>query len=309
MGIEDKILYKIAKHYYEDELNVQEIAKLLKMSTATVSRYLKKAREKRIVEIKINPYKEKHDELEDTIEKKYNLREVYVVSTISGYDEMYVEAASIVSATMERLLKKNDFIGVSWGETDKKLFDSIKDKKNLGINIVPIIGGMGAIENGVFTNAIAKTVADKFGGKSYLINCPAVLDSENTKLMIEKDSNTMRILKIWEKLKVVLVGVGDLSQESSVRKYDIFSENELFHLRNCGAVGEINVNYLDENGRFVSNDINSRLIRLSIEQMKKIDTVILCTFGTRKANATRAVLKGQIADILITDVDSANLLV
>jgi DNA-binding transcriptional regulator LsrR (DeoR family) len=309
MGIEDRLLYKIAKHYYEDELNIQEIAKLLKMSIATVSRYLKKARDKKIVEIKINPYKENHDEIEEAIEKKYNLREVYIVSTISGQDEMYAEAATIVSEILERLVKNNDFVGVSWGETDKKVFDSITVKKNLGINVVPIIGGMGAIETGVFTNAIAKTVADKFHGKSYIINSPAVLDSESIKRTIEKDSNTIRVLQLWEKLKVILVGVGTLDEKSSICKYNILSKQELAYLRDMGVVGEVNINYLDKDGRHVPNDLDKRLIRLSLEQLERIENVILFTFGTKKAEGTKAVLRSQVADIFITDADNAKLLV
>jgi len=307
--IEDKVLYKIAKHYYEDELNIQEISKLFKISIATVSRLLKKARDKRIVEIKINPLKEDSDEIEDAIEKKYGLREVYVVSAMSGQDDMYAEAASIVSDILERLTKENTYVGVSWGETEMKLFDSVKVEKKLGINIVPIIGGLGTIETGVFTNAIAKKVADKFHGKSHLINFPAVLDSESTKSIIEKDSNTTRIFKLWQKLKIAMVGVGDLSQESSLRKYGIFSEAELESLRSCGAIGEVNVNCLDKDGRFVINDINKRMILLSLAQLKEIETVILFTFGTTKEKGTKAVLRSKVADIFITDMDSAELLI
>ncbi len=309
MGIENKLLYKIAKHYYEDEHNIQEIAKLMKMSIATVSRSLKKARDKGVVEIKIRSFKENHDEIEAALEKKYGLREVYIVSTISGQDEMYAEAASIVSDLLERLVKNNDYVGVSWGETDKKLMDSIKTNKNLGINVVPIIGGMGAIESGVFTNAIAKTVADKFHGKSYLINSPAVLDSESIRRSIEKDSNTIRILKLWEELKVVLVGVGDLFHKPSVRKYEIFTEQELAYLKDLGVVGEMNINYLNAEGEHVPNDLDSRMIRLSLEQLEKVENVILFTFGTGKLRGTRAALLSGAADIFITDADTAELLI
>jgi DNA-binding transcriptional regulator LsrR (DeoR family) len=71
----------------------------------------------------------------------------------------------------------------------------------------------------------------------------------------------------------------------------------------------VNLNYIDENGSSVSNEIDGRMIRMSLDNIKRIDNVIIVAFGSRKLKGIKAVLRGKIADVLITDFDTAKLVV
>ena len=54
-----KLLSKIARLYYLEDLNQQEIAEKLNISRTKVSRYLTKARKEKVVEIRINSHQGK----------------------------------------------------------------------------------------------------------------------------------------------------------------------------------------------------------------------------------------------------------
>jgi DNA-binding transcriptional regulator LsrR (DeoR family) len=59
-----KLLYKIAKAYYEENLTQEEIGKLFGLSRIKVSRLLQQARDERIVHITLVPPTDSNVELE-----------------------------------------------------------------------------------------------------------------------------------------------------------------------------------------------------------------------------------------------------
>ncbi len=73
-----KLLSKIARLYYLEDMNQSEIAERFNINRVKVSRYLKKARERNIVDIKINYPRESYHELEREIESRYNLKECII---------------------------------------------------------------------------------------------------------------------------------------------------------------------------------------------------------------------------------------
>ena len=72
---QDRIVYKIARAYYENGLTQQEIADKYGISRIKVSRMLAKALRDRIVQIKITAPADQYTELEQQLEKKYGLKD------------------------------------------------------------------------------------------------------------------------------------------------------------------------------------------------------------------------------------------
>jgi DNA-binding transcriptional regulator LsrR (DeoR family) len=84
-----KLLYKIAKAYYEDGLTQGQIGKRFGLSRIKVSRLLQQARDERIVQIMITPPQDSNAELERKLEARYGLNEVVVISP-SNYDKAVI---------------------------------------------------------------------------------------------------------------------------------------------------------------------------------------------------------------------------
>jgi DNA-binding transcriptional regulator LsrR (DeoR family) len=296
-----RLITKIAKLYYLDNLNQAKISKKLNISTSAVSRSLRKAVESKIVDIRIISSFDNECDIERKLEEKYHIRECVVVSAVKKPESICREMATVMRNVLERVIEEGDHIGVSWGETDKLLVENLQFRKRINVKVVPIIGGLGEFETGVNTNSIARTLAERIGGSSYLINSPAVLDSREIREIIEKDSNTSRIKQLWERLTTVIVGAGDLSEESSAHKYSILRDDELDYLKSLGVVGEVNLNYINSLGESVANKIDQRLLRMSLSSLKKIKNLILVAFGRRKVRVIMGALRGGFVDVLITD--------
>lgn len=297
----EMLLSKIARLYYLEDMNQNEIAEKFDINRVKVSRFLKKAREKKVVEIKINYPRESHHEIERKIEKKYDLKECIVVPAYDSTQDTLKEMASALSSVLDRILDNNDYLGVNWGLTLKGITDYLQPKRKIKINVVPIVGGLGKIETGIHTNSIAKNFADIFGGTGYVINTPAILDTKEIKLALLEDSNTKEILELTKKLGVAIFSYSDIGQESSYSKYGLIRNEELNYLKKLDIVGDVNLDFLNDRGEHVPNKINDRVIALSISEIKKIKNVIGIAYGERKVPVTLAVLKGNIVNILIID--------
>ncbi len=286
----EMLLSKIAHLYYLEDMNQNEIAEKFDINRVKVSRYLKKARDKKVVEIKINYPRESYNEIERKIEKLFDLKECIVVPEYDNSQDTLKEIAVELAGVLDRILDDNDYLGVNWGLTLKGVTDYLQPKRKIKINVVPIVGGLGKIETGIHTNSIAKNFADIYGGTGYVINTPAILDTKEMKQALLKDSNTKEIFKLTNKLCVAIFSYSDISWDSSYSKYGSIRNEELNYLKKLGIVGDVNLDFLNDRGESVPNKINDRVIALSISEIKKIKNVIGIAYGERKVPVTLAVL-------------------
>lgn len=306
MNIEKKkILTKISRLYYLDDLSQQEIADRLGISRSKVSRSLTQARNEKIVEIKINSIWERYEEIEASLEKAYGLKQCKVVSSNSNADDTYMVLAHEMGNILERLLEDGWYVGIGWGLTLRTIADHLDINRKKNIKVVPMIGGLGKVGTGVHTNSVAKTIADKFGGVSFVIHSPAVLDSKEIKEVIERDSNTSEIIKLADKVDVALLGISDIGPDSTLIKTGNFSIGDFNYLKSLGVVGDLNLIFIDSIGREVKSGLDERIVRASYEKVKAIENTIVAGFGNRKVDVIAGALRGDLVDILLTDEETA----
>ncbi len=300
-----KFISKIARLYYIGNLTQQEIADNLKISRTKVSRYLDKAREERIVEIKINSPQEDYTHLEYEIEKKYRLKECIIVPTYDRREDILMDMADSLQNLLGRIIKDGDYFGIGWGTSLKAIADYLDFRTKMDIKVVPLIGGVGKVGTGIHTNSVARTLANKFGGISYVINSPAILDSAEARRIIQNDSNAREIIELSGKVSTAMVGMGGIDTQSTLVKIGNFSVKEFDYLRSLGVVGDVNLVFIDANGKQVQNEINERIITTPVGKIKKIENVIGVGFGDSKLKVILGALRGGIINILLTDENTA----
>ena len=289
-----------------ENLTQQKVAERLNISRTKVSRYLDRARKDKIVEIKINLEEKDYSNLENAIEKKFDIRECIVVPTFKNKEETLKAMAGPLNDLFERMLASGSSLGIGWGSSLKGISDFIDVSGKSGIKVVPIIGGLGKTGTGVHTNSVAKSIADRLGGISYVMNSPAVLDTREIKEIIENDSNTREIIKLTEKIDTAMVGLSDIGPDSTLIKTGSFSPEEFKYLESLGIVGDVNLIFIDENGKPVPNKIDERIVRISPDRLKKVKNVIGVAFGRRKLKVILGALRGGFLNILFTDEETAD---
>jgi len=305
MGIDNYQLSKIARLYYDAGLTLKQIGERMNVSIATVSRSLVEARRRGIVKITVSDELEDFRNLESSIEEKYGLEECRIVSSSDRVEDVYREMASALGQTLRRILKPGMLVGLSWGHTLKSIGEYLPPLHRAKCDTIPILGAIGAVETGLFPNAISRSFADRLGGKSYLVNAPAILDSKNMRETIEMESMFRPIRQKWDEVDVVLLSVSGLDRKASVSRYGILERSWMDELVHLGTVCATNFIMLDAEGREVQNEITDRLLRLSLPSLLKVRKKIVLSFGKAKCVAIGAALRGGVATALITDYDTA----
>lgn len=303
---DDKTLHKILKYYYIDNLTQQEIADKLNISRIKVIRYINYAKEKGLMEVKLNiPLKDSF-ELENEVEATFNLRECRIVPSFSNENEIYKYAGVELADLLKRLLKKDMYVGVSWSQTFRNVLEHTNPAKKIPLNVVPIIGGLELDGTTTNSNTIAHIFTEKAGGVNYTINIPAVFDSMEAKDIIENEWHTKKIKELAGKIGLVITGVGDMGVSGTIFKSGYFKLAERNYLDSLKIAAIINLNFINKKGEEVKTEIDKRIIKIfPLERFKELNNVIGIAFGESKVNPIKAALYGKILKYLITDENTA----
>lgn len=301
-----KLISKILKMYYIDGLTQNEVADKLSISRIKVARFLYYAREKKLIEIKINVPLGEYDELERGIEKEFNINECRVVPALENKEEIYKYLAVELSDVLDRILVEGEHIGVSWGTTLEGVGKYLNIHKRKNLKILPVCGAVGVEGQEYTTNAITRMFAEKLGGMYYTINIPACLDTREAKDILEKDSNTLQIMKLVNKISTSILAVSDINLDTSFGKLGSFTEKDINYLKKLGIIGILNFEFLSKDGNLVINKLIERIIRLyPLDAIKNTKNSIMVSFGTQKVDIMRAVLNSKAINIMITDESTA----
>ncbi len=300
---EKKLLYKLAKAYYEDGLTQDQIGKRFGLSRIKVSRLLNQARKEKIVQITIIPPPGSHAILERELEARYGLDEVVIVSPVS-YDQPAIVQKSGPAAAecLMRCIQGNEVVDLSWGTTLLAVIEALPAQNWPEVKVVQMIGGLGQPEAETHGADLARRMAQAFGAKPRLLPAPGIVANKMVRDALLADPQISETLALGARADIALVGIGvPAALDSVVRQANILTQVEFEQLQAQGAVGDIALRFFDADGQAVDHEMNDRIIGLDLDQIKSIPRVIGVAGGTEKFEVIRAALRGQLINVLITD--------
>ena len=174
-----KLLYKIAKSYYEDGLTQGQIGKRFGISRIKVSRLLQQARAEKLVQITVASQESSNADLERELEAQYGLDEAVIVSASSN--DKSATTRELGPAAVEcllRCLQGNEVLSVSWGSTLLSVVDSLPIKPWPEMTVVQMMGGLGRPEAEVHGNDIARRMAQAFEARPRMLSAPGIVASK-----------------------------------------------------------------------------------------------------------------------------------
>jgi DNA-binding transcriptional regulator LsrR (DeoR family) len=301
-GDPKKLLYKLAKAYYEDGLTQSQIGKRFGLSRIKVSRLLNQARDEKLVQITIIPPGDTHADLERALEAKYGLDEAVIVSP-SSYDKAVIaaELGPAAAGCLVRCLQGNEVVSLSWGTTLLSVTDALPAKKWPELKVVQMMGGLGRPEAEVHGTDIARRMAQILGARIRFLPAPGIVSSRMVRDALLQDPQISDTLALAAAADIALVGIGVPVPDSVVMQAGALVEGEVKQLKAQNAVGDIALRFFDEDGHPIQHEINDRIIGLDLDQIKRIPRVIGVAGGVEKLHVIRAALRGKFISVLVTD--------
>ncbi len=300
-----RLIARIAQMYHVEGKRQAEIAKIMRMSQATVSRMLKRAEQEDIVRTTVIPPPGTFAELETALRDRYGLTEAIVIDCSEDRDGAIMARIGEAAAHfLEVTLQEDEIIGVSsWSQTILRMVDNIHPLKTAKAKyIVQILGGMGDASVQTHATQLTARLAKLTGGEPRLLLVQGITSSREAKLVMLADPVVRGTMDLFGRLSLAIVGIGAVEpSELLARSGNVFSRQEMAMLNESGAVGEISYRFYDKDGKPVETPLNDRVIGISLEDLKKADRVMALAGGESKTQAIAGALKLGVIDVFVTD--------
>jgi DNA-binding transcriptional regulator LsrR (DeoR family) len=303
-----RLMSKVARMYYEQGLRQTEIMNRLSMSQSTISRLLKRAEKAGIVRITVSIPPGVNAELEEALQDRFGLREAIVVDSMDDDEQIVRDLGAAAAFYVETTLKPTDVVGLSsWSAALLAMVDAMQpNARNSGVRVVQILGGVGNPGAEVHATHLTRRFANLVGGTATLLPAPGVVGSADAKRVLTKDRYVEEALELIETVTLALVGIGAIEPSRMLAQSgNVFSPKELQTLSAQGAVGDVCLRFFDKNGAPVATPLDSRVIGMDLEQLRRAQRVVGVAGGRRKTGAIRGALQGRLISVLITDRHTA----
>jgi DNA-binding transcriptional regulator LsrR (DeoR family) len=306
-----RLMTKVARLYYVQKLRQADICTQLAMHQSTVSRLLKRAEREGIVRITVTPPSGTHTEIEDALQTRYRLGSAIVVDCAGDEHQVARDLGAAAAYYLETTLRPADVIGISaWSAALLGMVDAMHASRRCrAAGVVQILGGVGSPSAEVHATQLTRRLAQIVGGPATLLPAPGVTGTGEARRVLMRDPFVREALARFRSITVAVVGIGAIQPSRAIASSgNVFSARELRQLVALGAVGDICLRFFDAQGRPVASALNERVISIELAELVKAGRVVGVAGGRRKLAAIRGALTGQLINVLITDLSTAELL-
>lgn len=314
-GDDRELMSRAAWIYYVGGLNQEETANRLGTTRARVNKLLQNAKDAGIVSISIDSRCNGLLEVEDNLRERFNLercicspalglsRDIQFPGTLAEYPRRAVGslAATLVKELITR--KGNAVIGTGWGRTLDHITRYMAGVNAPGVRFVSLMGSLTA--NSAFNPfEVVQALARATGAEGYFLPVPFIANTPEDRDILLSQTTVRSVLEMARQPDMAIISVGELTENSLLRRSGMISQVELNELRDAGAIGDTNGIFFDAHGAPVQHVLNQRTLAVDFEALRATHTVLL-SGGIEKAEATCALLESGIVKTLVVDGDTA----
>ncbi|BCF91297.1 MULTISPECIES: sugar-binding transcriptional regulator [Paraburkholderia] len=300
---EEELQARVAWHYYIGNMTQQEIAHRIGSNRVRVNRLLAAGRESGLVQITINSRIAPCVALEQELVERFELESAVVVPTgINPEANMAALGIGAAGCLVKRITEAAT-VGIGWGRTIRAVLRAMPQRAYGALNAVSLQGGLSHCPS-INTFDIVSDFANLCHADGYLFAAPIYVGSQKARDLILQEETVRSTYELARNADLALLTCGDLT-ESLVVTYGISKPDDLRTLRKAGAIGDMLGHFMDANGDPIDHPLNRRTVAISLDDLRKIEDVVLVSGGTKKFHVTRAALRGRYASVLVTDEDTA----
>lgn len=312
---EQELMSRAAWLYHVGGLNQEETANRLGLNRARVNKLLQLAKDAGIVSISINTRSNGMLEVEENLRRHFGLKRV-ICSPALGLTKGALlpgdlidyprRAVGALAATLLReYLARNpsSIIGTGWGRTLDQITRNMAGTSAPGARFVSLMGSLTA-SSAFNPFEVVQALAKATGSDGYFLPVPFIANTPEDREILLSQTTVQSVLEMARRPDLAIISVGELTEQSLLRRSGMISARELDELHDVGAIGDTNGIFFGADGKPVRHELNRRTLAVGFTTLGAAHTVLLAA-GLEKAEATRALLSSDIISTLIIDGDTA----
>ncbi|MEW2400857.1 sugar-binding transcriptional regulator [Streptomyces sp. NPDC046862] len=306
---ERDLLVKAARLYYQDNLSQQEVASALGVSRSNVSRILTAARDQGIVEIRINDPAGRELDLEERLQAAFGVSACRVAS-VRADEPALAKVGELAASWMLDTVKPGNSIALSWGSTLQAMVGAVPAGQDLAVEILPLVGGLSSVTSEITGEELVRDLADRLGTTYQRLHAPALLETKASRDTLMAEPSIRSVLEAGRRSSVAFLGVGAVGVGSSAAVIGSLhlADHDRAAFEAAKPVGDVCARFFDEDGNPVHGAVEDRVLAVSLDDLRRIPTVVGLAAGVEKARGVLGALRGRYVDVLICDAPLAEVL-
>ncbi|MBO8191566.1 helix-turn-helix domain-containing protein [Streptomyces oryzae] len=306
---EHDLLVKAARLYYQDNLSQQQVASALGVSRSNVSRILAAARAQGIVEIRIHDPAGRALDLEERLQAAFGLSACRVAS-VSDDESALTKVGELAASWILSAEQPSAGISLSWGRTLQAMVRAVPPEQKLPVEVLPLVGGLSSVASEITGEELVRELADRLGTGYQRLHAPALLVTKASRDTLMNEPSIISVLEASRRSSVACVGIGAAGVGSSAAVIDALqlSDRERAAFEAAKPVGDVCARFFDQDGNPVGGAVEDRVLAVSLEDLRRIPTVLGLAAGVEKACGVLGALRGQYVNVLVCDTPLAEAL-
>lgn len=290
--------------YYAKRKGQQEIADMLGISRAYVSRLLSYALDEKLVEIEV---KLSNIGLRDTG------REVELHSSFGKLKKVYILKSTSVEFSVANIglftvdcigeyIHNAENIGLSLGLAVERTIEALgrdKPRHTKKKHLIQLMGNLGANGNAYAQpHDVLSSLSKKLSAEAHFLSAPIFVKDQGLRDQLLGEGGIADTCRRWESIDLALLGIEDSVVDSKLSP--LIGDEGQSQIDQQHAVGNVAAVYFDKTGRHTPI-LDDKKIAISYEALMNIENKVIIGHGPSKVNALRAALQGGLIDVLVTD--------
>jgi len=300
-----ELLARLVQRYYVEDQTQEQIAREFGLSRPKVQRLLNQARRAGVVEIHIQGPPWLRMELEKELRDTFGLSDAIVCSAVAGAQAERDAVAQRAAKYLEGHLRDGSVVAVSHGRTTGAVPRFFRPAARIDVTFVSAMGGSPRVDVPTNPNEICRALAERCGGQAESLYAPAYVESAGVRDQLLAQEAIIHTLDRAARASIALVGIGAIDNDCTMVRSGCLTTAEIARLRRQGAVGDILGNYVDLDGHPVSSPHQDRLVALSVDNLRRIGTVVAVASEPEKPRAILGTLRAGVISVLVVDEGNA----
>lgn len=309
-----RMMTKVAHMYHTRGMVQTDIARALGLSQARVSRLLSAADDADIVRTIVVTPPGLNADLEDQLEESFGLLEAHIVDASGESETQLIETLGHAMAPIFQIMPiDGKIIGFnSWSRSMRVMVSRLSRFPRIAAeSVVELLGGVGQPAVQHEAAVATERLSQLTDSEALFLRVPGVVsDAQIREALLENDPHARRAIQAMDDLDIALAGIGNCTIVPPLVGGDnFFTEAQFERARKLGAVGEINLRFMDRNGVPIQSELDDLVVGITLEQLRSTDRRIGVAGGASKHEAILAAVRGGWINVLVTDEDTAKYLI
>jgi len=294
--------------YYHDGLNQSDVAEIIGVSRASVVNYLQDARDRGIVRVVLAPEQGAPIDLAFSLKVAFGLTSCLVIPDDGGRTDPAWRIGSAGGRVLAGSLVRGDIVGVAWGRTVLALSQTIPETRSVAdVSVVQIVGSMLATYE-LSPELCTSNIAARIGARCVNLHAPALISSPVVREMLLREPAIVEQLALIGACTRLVFSVAGVEPGSTLLHTGLVKSSEMKAYAKRGAVGVVAGRFIDRDGVPVDGALDTRLIGITLAEIKRIPDRLCVAGGPDKTTVLRAALLGGYVTTLVTDERTARAL-